>query len=613
MLFKDIFQVILPEWQIIQTLRRYGWYDSLATIYFSHLRRVCHKRSNAPRPNVPSGASSGQLSQADPHWQTTLDSLIGLTPVKEFVTNLHKQLQAAKKRQEAGYNSDRREGLHMIFTGNPGTGKTTVARLLAGMFHEIGLLKSGNLVEVDRADLVGQYQGHTAIKVREVFESARGGVLFIDEAYGVCLSPQDSFGMEALTTLLKLMEDFRSEVIVILAGYEAEMTEFLRLNSGVASRFAMTINFPDYSSEELLQLALVQLKNRFVLTSEAREELSKSITKKLKASSMGNSGNGRMIRNLLEEIIRRQSVRIIDDGSGGTIELDDPLRLITILPEDIVKTTISEHRKGNFKLEKALNELIGLGDVKVFLREIQARLQIRQKRLASGLNDVGLGTLNLIFCGNPGTGKTTVGRIISELFFQLGVLPEAKLTEVGRCDLVAGYVGQTALKTQKVIEQARGGVLFIDEAYMLIPDSGNDFGQEALDTLLKAAEDYRDELVIIMAGYTRQMAKVMQSNPGLESRFPNYIEFHDYSEKELLAIALKMFEKYGFSLSDELQKVLLKHFRQARMVTNFGNGRYVRNLFEQTMRLQALRLERHSEITPKMLLEINREDLGELD
>ena len=254
-----------------------------------------------------------------------INELVGLAPVKEYVFGLADNLQVQQRRAAAGLKTASLS-MHMIFTGNPGTGKTTIARLVAKYLKAIGALKGGQLVEVTRADLVGRYTGHTAPLTNSVIESALGGVLFIDEAYSLYRGEQDSFGLEAIDTLVKGMEDHRDELVVILAGYTREMELFLTANSGLASRFPNKIEFPDYTAEELLQITHVQAKNKGYRLAESCTEPLLGYYARWQAADARTAGNGRLARNTLEKAIFHQSRRLVAEPAAA---------LDLLLPSDL--------------------------------------------------------------------------------------------------------------------------------------------------------------------------------------------------------------------------------------------------------------------------------------
>ena len=250
------------------------------------------------------------------------------------------------------------------------------------------------------------------------------------------------------------------------------------------------------------------------------------------------------------------------------------------------------------RLQDQLDSLVGLQSVKKVIEEIQAFALIQKYREMMQLSCEPM-VLHTIFTGNPGTGKTTVARILSQMLKELGILQKGHTVEVERADLVAQYIGQTAQKTREVLKQAQGGLLFIDEAYSLARGGERDFGKEAIDTLVKAMEDQRDSLVVILAGYPKPMEDFLETNPGLHSRFPLTIHFPDYTDIELYKIALGMLEQREYTLTAQAQQELVRAIRRLRSgdPARFGNARAVRNLVEQLIRRQAVRLARKPRLT----------------
>ena len=267
-------------------------------------------------------------------------------------------------------------------------------------------------------------------------------------------------------------------------------------------------------------------------------------------------------------------------------------------------------------LKKELNEYIGLHTVKKEVESLINLVTVQKMRKENGLpvNDL---SLHMVFSGNPGTGKTMVARLMARIYKSLGILSKGHLVEVDRSGLVAGYVGQTALKTQKVIEKAMGGVLFIDEAYALNGKSENDFGQEAIDTILKAMEDHRDDLVVIVAGYTELMDRFIHSNPGLESRFNRFLMFEDYTPEQMVAIFKMQCKKGCYVLAEGTEELVRDFISEESADDSFGNARGVRNLFEHILVAQNNRLAKMEQVTREDLMQILPDDVlrarGKLD
>ena len=275
----------------------------------------------------------------------------------------------------------------------------------------------------------------------------------------------------------------------------------------------------------------------------------------------------------------------------------------------------AEEKKPDFdELMAQLDSLVGLDDVKKDIKNLMNLVKVRRLRKENGLPIPPM-SLHMVFMGNPGTGKTTVARIISGLYAAIGVLEKGQLIEVDRSGLVAGYVGQTALKTQEVIKSALGGVLFIDEAYSLASGGENDFGREAIETILKAMEDHRDELIVVVAGYDGPMEKFINSNPGLQSRFNKYFYFPDYNGEQLLHIFNGQCKKNGYALTEEAEakaKAMFEELYENRG-ENFGNGRDVRNVFEDTVVRQSNRVAALDAPTKDDLMQLLPEDLKDAD
>ena len=561
------------------------------------VRRVCAE--------VPDARPERTLDQL----LKELDALVGLQRVKDEVRRLIAIQDRNRRRRERGLPPIS-TSLHMVFTGNPGTGKTTVARLIGEIYHTIGVLSRGQTVEVSREDLVGSYVGHTADKTHQVIESAKGGVLFIDEAYTLSTGGQGDFGQEAIDTLVRHMENNRDDLVVIVAGYPDEMRTFINANSGLQSRFTKFIRFDDYSEDDMMEiLAGMCKKGQYILTDDASVRARK-IMQRGRDLGGRNFGNGRYVRNVYEAAVGNSAVRLA--GMDTITEQDD----CTLLPEDFVLPSniagqdAVEEEKSTDQLLEELNQQIGLTEVKKQVRTLINQVSVNRQRKERGLPTIPT-SRHMVFTGNPGTGKTTVARILAKLYKSIGILRTGQLVEVGREDLVAQYVGQTATKTKEVLGRALGGVLFIDEAYTLTSDaSKHDFGQEAVDTILRYMENNRDDIVVIVAGYPREMDQFIKSNPGLASRFTNTIEFKDYSLDQLMEILALQCRNAGYTMTEEAKAKARERLQYEidASGSNFGNGRTVRNIFEEAYREQNNRLSTMEDPTDEQLMTLTEED-----
>ena len=522
-----------------------------------------------------------------------LEEMVGLDAVKSAIQRRMRSLQIQQQRRQQGQVSEPLR-LHLIFKGNPGTGKTTVARLLGEIYRDLGLLQRGHVVEIGGRDLVAGYVGQTNIQTNEIIDRAMDGVLFIDEAYALSQGGNNDFGQEAIDTLVKRMEDDRDRLAVIVAGYPKEMEEFINSNPGLGRRLATEIIFEDYHPQELLEIFRQRVQRvQGCLASELENALTNLFTQLYldRDRSFGNAG---LVENLFNQIDERRSVRVITQTLDS---LQEPFQLID-LPESYQQLA-TQGQKNQETVEQLLQELdrlTGLGTVKAIIREIvETELADRRLREAGLTVDDEPETRHMLFIGNPGTGKTTIARFVGRIFKALGLLRKGQFVEVTRTDLVAGYVGQTAQKTTEAISQALDGVLFIDEAYALSRcESGNDFGREAIDTLVPIMENQRDRLVVILAGYSREMAQFLRANSGLASRLAYQIEFPDYNGEELHEMFLGFCENANRTCPSEVSQALQQIFIKLHQNRghNFGNGRDVRNFYEKMVKRQKSRMLR---------------------
>ena len=515
-----------------------------------------------------------------------LDRYIGMDEVKKAVKEIAFTVHNNMERAQRGLGEQEKVGIHIVLTGNPGTGKTTIARKLGEILESIGYLDSGHVVEVDRSKMVSPYQGETPKVVDALCDKAMGGILFVDEAY--TLAPlsnsgdRDQQGAQALEQLMKRMEDDRGKFVVIAAGYRTEMENLFRINPGVRSRFSYFLNIEDYTPDQLYQIMQVFGKEKkYQFTPEAQELTLKMITE-LYNSRDKDFANGRTMRQLFEKICAKQAERL----RGVDISTLSNDQLMTIDVKDI---PYEAPQAVDYKdcLAK-LNGLVGLAGVKKEISNLAAFLNLQIRR---GETNTFQGK-HYVFTGNPGTGKTTVARIMADVFRTLGIVSRGQLVEADRAKLVAGYAGQTAIKTNQLIDSALGGVLFIDEAYTLKSNDQDSFGAEAIDTLLKRLEDDRGKFICIVAGYTDNMHDFIDTNPGLKTRFTQTIHFDDYTPDELTQIFLNLAKAKNFTVDEETQGTIHRQFEQLylRRDKNFGNAREARRIFDQAVEKQSQRL-----------------------
>jgi S1-C subfamily serine protease/AAA+ superfamily predicted ATPase len=576
------------------------------------------RRLNVDSPSVSVRSADEVLDE--------LDQMIGLSSVKEEVNKLLAGIEVERKRREQGLPVAK-VGRHMVFTGPPGVGKTEIARALGEIYRSLKVLRKGHVVEVQRADLVAGYIGQTAIKTLDRCKEALDGILFIDEAYSLAGEGKD-FGHEAIATLIKFMEDNRDRVMVIAAGYPNEMRRFIATNPGLASRFNRTIEFPAYEPKELAAILRLMAKRQ---RAELPDVLEQSLVPWIETQWRSEGwGNAREMRNLLDKASEAQSLRVAVDPTADiskiemvdfesigvnlvrtrvpppapppvpTIPTPAPIvvehALVPSSPDHLapragrrlrVEATIPPERTLDQALDH-LEEMVGLESVKEEVNRLMSSLEVERLRREQGLVIAPI-SRHMVFTGPPGVGKTEIARALGEIYRSLNVLRKGHLVETDRSGLVAGYIGQTAPKTLDKCREALDGILFIDEAYSLARP-GNDFGQEAVDTLLKFMEDNRDRIIVIVAGYPNEMQRFISSNPGLSSRFTKMIEFPPYAASELAAILRVMAKRQNFVLPDDLESSLDPWIKVGMRNKSWGQAREMRTLLERAREAQATRI-----------------------
>lgn len=525
----------------------------------------------------------GQLEEAeeisDPQAATALqklNELNGLEKVKQQALKFIKMVQFNQQREAQGLKANAIT-LHSLFLGNPGTGKTTVARLLGEILADEGVIRERKFVEVDRTDLVDEIIGGTAKRTMEKLVQATGGVLFIDEAYSLFSEGQNDFGREAVDTILKYIEDHREDIMVIFAGYTDKMQNFINMNPGLRSRVPNVFDFEDYTPTEIAEIGYRHLlENDYSVVEQRYKELVS-----YRYGHSMDASNARWVRNFNDELISIMADRVLETNSQDTM---------TITSEDLDQLTggnLDEKQARITEQIEKLNQLVGLETIKVEVKNLIKEAQANRELLKVSPH-MTKPAYHMVFEGNPGTGKTSVAEIIAKLFYNLDILPTPNVKVVERSNLVGSYVGHTEKNTKQVIEEAMGGVLFVDEAYQLtLENSGNDFGKQAVETLLTALENYRDKFVVIFAGYTNEMEHFLNANPGLRSRVQKRIIFPDYTPDEIAQIVRNILKR-NWQFDEQRLQTLVSDLYQKVPANERANGRWARNFSEALEKQQKI-------------------------
>jgi SpoVK/Ycf46/Vps4 family AAA+-type ATPase len=572
----DFGDELFPEW--LKNAMQYGLKDKLV----SALTIV-----------APTVTADGLMAE--------LDALVGLEDVKQIILEIVNAVKLEREREAAGFPNTVID-MNLVLTGNPGTGKTTVARLYGQILKSLGALDSGRFVEVTKPDLVGGYLGQSNAKTRASIKQAEGGVFFLDEAYSLTLDDRDLFGKEAIAELVAGIENNRGKTAFVVAGYPQEMHKFIEANPGLKSRFRAAVNFPDLQTVALIDVLRSMIESaKYEIEAEAVTALRKYVEEMPRSKGFGNA---REMRSLFSIIRGRLATR--HSHGPGVIDLN----LITVA--DIPKTGPEKVDEEQLSIELAsLNSLTGLAPVKssIFTLINQAKHALMAEDLAVDAPRFDVG--HFAFMGRPGTGKTTVATSLGKMFAAMGVLKSGHVVEANRSTLIASYVGQTAPLVRKAVQEALDGVLFIDEAYALKGISNNDFGPEAIATLLEEMEKHRSRLVVVMAGYEKEMESFLESNPGFKSRVKHIVKFPDFDELELREICQSVVLSRRLKITDDALNAVALMAHEHRNSKDFANGRTVRNLVEQSAAELANRVMTldQNQVTPEIFLTITSEDM----
>lgn len=536
-----------------------------------------------------------------------LDDLVGMEGVKSQLRNIANTFEFNRRRMLTGLAKAKVGNYHIAITGNPGTGKTEIAKRLGRILKAIGVLPKGHVVERERKTLLDSYSNSAGVNMEKAVDEAMGGVLFIDEAYNLIpmdnLSDKDKDGVAAVEALMTRMANDAGKFVTVIAGYKDQIEEFIaNANPGLKRRFTHRIHIEDYTVPQLVEIYMRRAKaDNFKLTPEAVEILERKVQEMvtMKDKNFGNAGE--MIK-LFDATLERQSQRLSENMDSVSDE-----DLFVIEARDI---PYEAPRKVDIKqCMKELDELVGLASVKKIIHDLAAAIEVEQQRASMEGRRPNVPMNHYLFLGNPGTGKTTVARIMGNIFYSLGLLPSNKLVEAKPGDMIAGFVGQTAPKTRQIIDRGLGGVLFIDEAYGL--NDGHFGTTDASPELLTRLNDYEGRMVCIAAGYPREMSQWLSTNTGLDRRFQLKITFEDYTAEELLVIFKNILKKDGMKADEFALDEARRYFEYlvGGKTDSFGNAAEAVKLFKAAKINQGARLRKKGEFDREELYIIRKEDI----
>lgn len=548
-------------------------------------------------PNLPEDIRTKTFQGVDDA-DKRLNEMVGLENVKAQVQQMKNRIEFYSSSGGAK-KADRISGNHMVFLGPPGTGKTTVARIITKILYDFGYIQENKCVEIDGGYLKSPYVGQTTERTSAIIRYAMGGVLFIDEAY-LLYDEKGGAGTEATGVLLKAMEDNKNDFVVILAGYEDNVNRLLASNEGFASRIKYKLYFEDFTVDEMVKIFRQLLKtysqgHEYKISKEAMELLKAHFEKERRVPGFGNA---RVVRNALDvlldmhadhfmkkEIPQEKKYVIVKKDVESYIKVrskqmqEDGRNFIASRNLDNGVVSLAElkgrTKEGSVDPDKDLNALVGLEVVKKEIAQMKAQFEFYDGKVETEGN-------HMVFLGPPGTGKTTVAKIMTGYLYQMGLIQENSYVDINGDFLRGMYLGHTGKRTEAVVQYAQGMVLFVDEAYLLqSTDAGDNFGAEAVGVLLDAMEKYRKNFVVIFAGYEREMQAFLNMNSGLRSRISLEFHFASYSPHELSQMMNRLAKQDQFKVEKDVWLPLQQYLKVKREDPHFGNARFIRQFFEE--------------------------------
>lgn len=534
------------------------------------------------------------------------DKFVGVEDIKKCIREIAAIVEEARERGEDPAGSVKS---HFVFKGNPGTGKTTMARLFAEALHAMGALPTGQLVEVDRGKLVSEIVGKTPKLVRKAVNDAMGGVLFIDEAYNLCNGKDDDYGQQAVDTLLKDCEDLRGKFVCLIAGYPVEMDRFMGTNPGLARRFDKTVIFRDYIGPELTQIfrnMLSAVKPPVKLAQDADDQI-EGFFGKMYLTRGQRFGNAGTVRNTLNDAVQRMKVRVREGLIAGTL---DPSEANVMIMNDIQP----QNKNSVDDILASFDDLVGMDSVKEQISDIAKSVATQRRLIEMGIVEPTVENIHIILTGNPGTGKTTVAERLGKVFKAIGVIPTDRVVVKKSEDILDSFAHSTGRNMTQAVDDAMGGILFIDEAYSLLPvrQSGDvdSSGADAVKALMTCMSEREGQFITVMAGYKIEMEEfIRNANAGLERRFTHRIHIPDYSVEDLTTIFLNQVKKNRLKISDEALELLKRKIDEMVSAKDekFGNAGTIIKLFDTTRTRHFKNVRPDDDV--EQLITITKEDI----